>query len=192
MPGVSDDPDALYPAPHGRAVLLRNRAVHAALPSLDAVSGVGHVLSERHAAASLLPLYMANRLPGFLMMTIPMASLLACMTAFGRLSQDGELAALQAIGTTLLQVAAPGLLFCLFVGAVAFGLGDALAPDGMRQADALLTDLQRTGAALSLAAPPRLISNGLVVTMSACTVDADDLHMHGLSVVFFRDARRAR
>ncbi|MEY4706002.1 MAG: hypothetical protein RL042_2207 [Nitrospirota bacterium] len=60
----------------------------------------------------------AHLMPSFLVLTLPIAGIIASITAFGRLSFDKELVAMQAAGMSLLRLARPVLLFALLV----FGL----------------------------------------------------------------------
>src|SRR5215467_3070744 len=60
----------------------------------------------------------AHLLPSFLVLTLPIAGIIASITAFGRLSLDKELVAMRAAGLSLLRLARPVMLFSLLV----FGL----------------------------------------------------------------------
>ena len=60
----------------------------------------------------------AHLLPSFLVLTLPIAGIIASITAFGRLSLDKELVAMRAAGLSLLRLTRPVLLFALLV----FGL----------------------------------------------------------------------
>jgi lipopolysaccharide export system permease protein len=68
----------------------------------------------------------AHLMPSFLVLTIPIAGLIASITAFGRLSFDKELVAMQTAGLSLMRLARPVLLFALLV----FGLTVWLAQWG--------------------------------------------------------------
>jgi lipopolysaccharide export system permease protein len=57
-------------------------------------------------------------LPSFLVLTLPIAGIIASITAFGRLSYDKELVAMRAAGLSLFRLTQPVLLFALSV----FGL----------------------------------------------------------------------
>ena len=65
-------------------------------------------------------------MPSFLVLTLPIAGIIASITAFGRLSFDKELVAMQTAGLSLLRLARPVLLFALLV----FGLTLSLAQWG--------------------------------------------------------------
>ncbi len=60
----------------------------------------------------------AHLMPSFLVLTLPIAGIIASITAFGRLSFDKELVAMQAAGLSLMRLTRPVLLFALLV----FGL----------------------------------------------------------------------
>jgi lipopolysaccharide export system permease protein len=68
----------------------------------------------------------AHLLPSFLVLTLPIAGIIASITAFGRLSLDKELVAMRAAGLSLLRLAQPVMLFALLV----FGLTIWLAQWG--------------------------------------------------------------
>lgn len=65
-------------------------------------------------------------LPSFLVLTLPIAGIIASITAFGRLSFDKELVAMRAAGLSLLRLSRPVLLFSCLV----FGLTLALSQWG--------------------------------------------------------------
>src|SRR5215210_2521790 len=54
-------------------------------------------------------------LPSFLVLTLPIAGIIASITAFGRLSFDKELVAMRAAGLSLVRLARPVVLFALLV-----------------------------------------------------------------------------
>jgi lipopolysaccharide export system permease protein len=68
----------------------------------------------------------AHLMPSFLVLTLPIAGIIASITAFGRLSFDKELVAMQTAGLSLMRLARPVLLFALLV----FGLTVWLAQWG--------------------------------------------------------------
>ena len=57
----------------------------------------------------------AHLLPSFLVLTLPVAGIIASITAFGRLSLDKELVAMRAAGLSLLRLARPVMLFAALV-----------------------------------------------------------------------------
>ena len=54
-------------------------------------------------------------LPSFLVLTLPIAGIIASVTAFSRLSYDKELVAMRAAGLSLVRLSAPVLVFSSFV-----------------------------------------------------------------------------
>ncbi len=61
-------------------------------------------------------------LPSFLVLTLPIAAIIASITAFGRLSYDAELIAMRASGLSLLRLAQPVLLFAILVSLLTLAL----------------------------------------------------------------------
>jgi lipopolysaccharide export system permease protein len=64
----------------------------------------------------------AHLMPSFLVLTLPIAGIIASITAFGRLSFDKELVAMQTAGLSLMRLARPVLLFALLVFGLTFWL----------------------------------------------------------------------
>jgi lipopolysaccharide export system permease protein len=69
-------------------------------------------------------------LPAFLEVTVPMALLLAVLVAFGRLSSDSEIIALQASGVGVYRLVVPVGIFATAVAVVTLGLGVYARPWG--------------------------------------------------------------
>lgn len=61
-------------------------------------------------------------LPSFLVLTLPIAAIIASITAFGRLSYDAELVAMRASGLSLFRLAQPVVLFSTLVFLLTLGL----------------------------------------------------------------------
>ena len=109
--------------------------------SVDMVAGVARAMVENEASAGLLALYVVYRLPWILVITAPMAVLLACLLAYGELSTQGEYTALRTVGVGFLRVARPGTLFALLVALVTMTLNDRLVPISLRAANEARTAL---------------------------------------------------
>jgi lipopolysaccharide export system permease protein len=75
------------------------------------------LVSKGVGIVSVLQVF-AHLMPSFLVLTLPIAGIIASITAFGRLSFDKELVAMQTAGLSLTRLARPVLLFALLV----FGL----------------------------------------------------------------------
>ncbi|HUT84390.1 MAG TPA: LPS export ABC transporter permease LptF [Thermodesulfobacteriota bacterium] len=73
---------------------------------------------NRGVGLSLVLKLLVYTLPAFLVFTIPMAVLLAVISALGRLSTDGEVISLKASGVSLYQLAPPFLLFSFVTYAI--------------------------------------------------------------------------
>jgi lipopolysaccharide export system permease protein len=69
-------------------------------------------------------------LPGFLEVTVPMATLLGVLVAFGRLSSDSEIIALKSSGISLYQLLRPVTWFAVITYFVALGLSFYARPWG--------------------------------------------------------------
>jgi len=89
---------------------------------------ITELLAEYHApvwtAAKLIGLHM----PSLVVMTLPMAMLLATLLGFGRLSSDSEMVALFASGISLYRIAVPVLLMAIVVTASSFVLNEIVVP----------------------------------------------------------------
>ena len=75
------------------------------------------LVSKGVGIVSVLQVF-GHLMPSFLVLTLPIAGIIASITAFGRLSYDKELVAMQTAGLSLTRLARPVLLFALLV----FGL----------------------------------------------------------------------
>ncbi len=75
------------------------------------------LVSKGVAFFSVLKVF-AHLLPSFLVLTLPIAGIIASITAFGRLSFDKELVAMRAAGLSLIRLSHPVFVFALLV----FGL----------------------------------------------------------------------
>lgn len=64
----------------------------------------------------------AHLLPSFLVLTLPIAGIIASITAFGRLSLDKELVAMRAAGLSLFRLGRPVFLFAMLVFALTLWL----------------------------------------------------------------------
>lgn len=73
-------------------------------------------------------------LPGILAKTFAMAILLATLLAFGRLSGDSEIVALQAAGISVWRIMLPVAAFGLVVGGIAFWFNNSVVPWASYQA----------------------------------------------------------
>jgi lipopolysaccharide export system permease protein len=116
-------------------------------------------------------------LPAFLEVTVPMALLLAILVAFGRLSSDGEIVALQASGVSLYRLMVPVGVFAACIAVVTLFLSLRARPWG--------NSLLRTGiyeivkARASAGIKPKVFNDefeGLVVYVDRVDPMANRLH----------------
>jgi lipopolysaccharide export system permease protein len=83
-------------------------------------------------------------LPSFLVLTIPMATLLAVLLAFNRLASDNEVTALKASGISLYQMAPPALTLALFATLLTSGLSLYFLPSANHGSRTLLYEMAST------------------------------------------------
>jgi lipopolysaccharide export system permease protein len=93
----------------------------------------------RRVAESGLPVWIAlqvlgYRLPGFLVLSFPMATLMATLLAFSRLSSGSELTALRSIGVSTRRMVAPALALALVMSTLTFVFNDQIVPKANREA----------------------------------------------------------
>jgi lipopolysaccharide export system permease protein len=105
------------------------------IAAFTAVSlSVGVVLElVRRVAESGLPLTAALqvlllRLPGFLVLSFPMATLMATLLAFSRLSGSSELTALRSVGVSTRRMVLPALVLALCMSVLTFVFNDVIVP----------------------------------------------------------------
>ena len=89
-------------------------------------------------------------LPAFLEVTVPMALLLACLLACGRLSADSEITAMKAAGLSLYQIATPIAGFACVVFVLSLFLSMYARPWGNSALKTAIFDLARTRATVGL------------------------------------------
>ncbi len=87
----------------------------------------------RRVAESGLPLLAAIqvlllRLPGFLVLAFPMATLMATLLAYSRLSGSSELTALRSVGVTTQRMVIPALVLSLLMSLLTFVFNDLIVP----------------------------------------------------------------
>ena len=80
-------------------------------------------------------------LPGIIVLTLPMATLLAILQGFGRLSSDSEIVALYSSGVSLRRIAVPVIILGLLVSIASFVLNEAVVPAANRLYDGLVADV---------------------------------------------------
>ena len=97
----------------------------------------------RRVAESGLPLLAAVqvlclRLPGFLVLSFPMATLMATLLAYSRLSGSSELTALRSVGVGTTRMVVPALVLSLVMSGLTFVFNDMVVPHANLQSDITL------------------------------------------------------
>ncbi len=97
----------------------------------------------RKIVESGLPFYIALKvlilkLPGFLVISFPMAMLMATLLAYSRLSANSELKALRSLGVATKRIITPALILALFMTILTFMFNDFLVPISNRSAEVTL------------------------------------------------------
>ena len=87
----------------------------------------------RRVAESGLPLWAAVQvllmnLPGFMVLAFPMATLMATLLGYSRLSGNSELTALRSVGVSTRRMVAPALALALTMSLITFVFNDAIVP----------------------------------------------------------------
>jgi lipopolysaccharide export system permease protein len=77
------------------------------------------------------------------LLAVPMAVMVAVLTAFGRLSGDNEITAAKATGINVFSLQAPVLVSALVVAVALFFFGNHLLPTANHRLKALLVDIHR-------------------------------------------------
>jgi len=119
---------------------------------------------------------LADIMPAFLEVTVPMAMLLAILVAFGRLSADSEIVALRSSGLSLYQLIAPVALFVALATVATGALSLFGRPWGNRQLKAALYDMARTRASAGIR--PQVFNDdfpGLVIYTEGIDAASDRL-----------------
>ena len=80
------------------------------------------------------------RLPGVVVYIFPMASLLAALLAFARLSKDSEITAFQANGISLQRLIYPVILFGFMISVVNLLFYEVVVPESNRAAKSMLVE----------------------------------------------------
>src|SRR5262249_11349062 len=107
------------------------------------------VVNRGVPAGQILQLF-SYILPAFLEVTVPMALLLACLLACGRLSADSEFTALKSSGLSLYQVCVPIAVFAILIYAASLWLSLYASPAGNGALKSGLFELARTRASVGL------------------------------------------
>jgi lipopolysaccharide export system permease protein len=77
---------------------------------------------------------LALKFPSFIAWALPMATLLATLMVYGRLSSDSELVALRSCGVSIYRLVLPAIAISLMITAITFGFHEVVVPAANYQA----------------------------------------------------------
>lgn len=100
---------------------------------LDKIFGLVDLLVNKGVSLAVSAKILALFFPTVLSLSVPMALLLACLLAFGRLSEDNEILALRASGLSLRKIFWPPLAFGLFLSALLVPFNTTFTPRAMEE-----------------------------------------------------------
>jgi len=104
----------------------------------DLLFQIADLIVEKGVSAWAVAKLFAYKLPEVIVMTLPMASLLACLLTFSRLSSQSEIVALKASGVAFQRIAIPIVVASIFVSLVALFFDETLVPLSNKAADNIL------------------------------------------------------
>jgi len=128
-------------------------------------------------------------LPGVMAKTFSMATLLAALLAFGRLSSDSEIVALRAAGASLGRIMLPVAVFGVVVSVVTFWFNETLVPGAAMRATVVQTDVakQLRGISLQPISQPVYEGGVLKAIVSARDFSLGTRTLRGAQITTFDD-----
>ena len=97
------------------------------------------LISEKNLPVLIATQVLLERLPSFLVLSFPMATLFATLLAYGRLSSNSELTALRSVGVTSTRMIIPALVLAFLMTNLTFLFNDVLVPRSNRSAEVTLS-----------------------------------------------------
>ncbi len=97
------------------------------------------LISEKNLPVLIATQVLLQRLPSFLVLSFPMATLFATLLAYGRLSSNSELTALRSVGVTSTRMIVPALVLAFVMTNLTFLFNDVLVPRSNRSAELTLS-----------------------------------------------------
>ncbi len=161
--------------------------------SVETLIGVARMISDANMPFSIVLEYLASRLPQVLVFTFPMASLMACLLAFGRLSGEAELTAMRASGISFLRIAAPALIFFFGLSLFSHWMNDVVVPKNMKRAYEILLSSQKDELIQrTLLTSPKALASGMEQMIYAHRFNFDEQSMQGVYIHYFWEDMRRR
>ncbi|MEO1001679.1 MAG: LptF/LptG family permease [Cyanobacteria bacterium J06638_7] len=106
--------------------------------SVGAVFELVRRIAESGLPVSIALQVLALELPSFLVLSFPMATLMACLLTYSKLSANSELTALRSVGVTSWRMVLPALALALLMTLLTFGFNEGVVPHTLVQANATL------------------------------------------------------
>ena len=103
---------------------------------------ITELVAEYHVPLVKAAELMILHVPSLVVITLPMAMLLAALLGFGRLSSDSEVVALFASGISLYRIALPVIAMSVVVTALSFTLNEIVVPKTNSKHQQMLSDLK--------------------------------------------------
>ncbi|MBI1387698.1 MAG: LptF/LptG family permease [bacterium] len=128
-----------------------------------------------------------SMLPSIMLLTMPMAALLATMMVYGRMVQENEFMALRAVGYSPVQLLAPALVLGVLMMGLLGWWGHRIAPKGLRIVREIAADVLRNAATAGIR-PSNFSTMGKLI-FSASAVENG--HMKNLRIFEEREDRIA-
>lgn len=167
---------------------LVNILVFSSIMLMARIMTMANLVISRGVGLGVVIEILALAMPKILAMTLPMATLLAVLTAFLRLSADSELTVLRASGVSLYQMSPPVLVFGALVSVLTALLSVWLTPEANWRFKTQSLDLAKARADLAIEEQTfvrgRSEFPGLVLYVSQLPPGRDEM-----SKVFIYDAR---
>lgn len=161
--------------------------------SVETLIGVARMISESDVGFGVVLEYLACRLPQVLVFTFPMATLMACLLAFGRLSGEAELTALRASGISFFRIAMPALVFFFGLSCFSYWMNDQVVPQKMKRAYEILFESQKEDVIkTTMMSKPRALESGLEQIIYAHKFDVEEASMKGVYILYFFENMRRR
>lgn len=131
--------------------------------SMGAVFKITDLLAKGVSWRAVLSMYLCG-IPVALTFSIPVSALTASLLVFGRLSADGEIAAMKACGIGMWQIVTMPLILSLVMMSACLYLGDELSPLGHYRSRQIMSSLG-SGSAIQLLDEGRFIQdfNGFIL-----------------------------
>ena len=98
------------------------------------------LISEKNLPVLIATQVLLERLPSFLVLSFPMATLFATLLAYGQLSSNSELTALRSVGVTSTRMIIPALVLAFLMTNLTFLFNDVLVPRSNRSAEVTLSN----------------------------------------------------